>query len=133
MHLISDFLMLAVYASACSPPAAANCCYFCCRDRGRKIEKAFERAQELEQRGIKNQLLEPLIILFDHQSWDLSFLGYTGRRKAPIVVSVFHYRSFAAALVLPLQHETLKQGVGMRVEGCKKGGQEQLRAEGVNI
>ena len=85
MHLISDFLMPAVHASARSPPTAANSCYFCCRDGGKekKKKKTLERAQELEQWGIKKQLLERLIILFDPQSWELSFSGHAGRGKAP--------------------------------------------------
>lgn len=50
---------------------------------GGKNKKVLERARELEQRGIKKQLLERLILLFDPLSWELSFSGRAGRGKAP--------------------------------------------------
>lgn len=84
MRLISDFLTPAARAAACSAPGAASSRYCCRRDGGKeKKKKALELAQELEQRGIKNQLLERLIIVFDPRSWELSFLGHAGRGKAP--------------------------------------------------
>jgi len=48
-----------------------------------KKKKARECAQELEQWGIKNQLLARLIVAFDPQRWERSVLGHAGRGKAP--------------------------------------------------
>lgn len=131
--MIFYFLLPAGHASACSPPLAANSRYFCCRVGGEGKKKALERAQELEQRGIKNQLLERLIVLFDPQSWELSFLGHTGRGKAPNSRLCISLPFICSRLGAPSPAWDPERGSGLRVEGYEKGGQEQLRAGGVNI
>lgn len=100
---------------------------------GKEKKKALERAQELEQRGIKNQLLERLIVLFDPQSWELSFLGHTGRGKAPNSRLCISLPFICSRLGAPSPAWDPERGSGLRVEGYEKGGQEQLRAGGVNI
>lgn len=50
-------------------------------EMGEGMKKAPECAQELDQQGIKIQLLEHLISLFDHQSWKMNFQGMLGEGR----------------------------------------------------
>lgn len=64
---------------------------------GEGTGKAPECAQELHQQGIKTQLLEHLISLFDHRSWKMNFQGMLGEGRLPSAGSVFHSQALAAS------------------------------------
>lgn len=66
---------------------------------GEGVKKAPECAQELDQQGIKTQLPEHLISLFDHRSWKMNFQGTLGEGRLPSVGSVFCSQAVAASSV----------------------------------
>lgn len=83
------------------------------------MKKAPECAHELDQQGIKTQLLEHLISLFDHWSWKMNFQGILGERRLRSAGSA---PSSGAGSQLAAPSPAQAPDGRVRGEGCEKGG-----------